>query len=77
MASKTSMRKHKVRSVRRHTDMCVYECVHFMIYSSPSKYNTFNNEFRADRIKGKGKSKPRETRGKKKDRGGRFRFSGP
>lgn len=77
MALKASTRKHKIRSVRRHTVMFVYECVHFMIYSSTSKYNTFNNEFREDRIKDKGKSKPEETRERKKDRGGRLRISGP
>lgn len=51
--------------------------MHFMIYSSISKYNTFNNEFRADRIKDKGRRKPGETRERKKHRGGRFRFSEP
>lgn len=60
MALKASTRKHKIRTVRRHTVMFVYECVHFMIYSSTSKYNAFNNEFREDRIK----DKVSQTKGK-------------
>lgn len=47
-----------------------------MIYSAISKYHTFN-EFRADRIKDKRRRKPGEMREIKKDREGRFRFSGP
>lgn len=36
-----------------------------MIYSAISKCHTFNNEFRADRIKDKGRRKPGETRERK------------